>query len=140
VFVNRIIASYFAEFAREWSPSQVWPLVGGFLLLRYVNPALSTPEVYGLLPDGKLPSAKARRNLVLITKILQNLSNGVEFGKKELYMMKVNSFIVEYKKKMESYFQTVISFTSKSGYSSGMQKNFHISFRFLLIPLFLFYL
>lgn len=70
-FIFRIIAGYFAELAREYAPKQIWALVGGFLLLRYINPALMTPETYELLPEGKLPSSKARRNLILITKVIQ---------------------------------------------------------------------
>ena len=71
----RIIASYFAEFAQKYAPKQVSALVGGFLLLRYLNPALMTPEAYKLLPEGKVPDAKPRRNLILITKILQVKNN-----------------------------------------------------------------
>lgn len=46
-------------------------LIVGFYLLRYVNPAIFSPEQYNLLPQGKVASPKARRNLVLITKVLQ---------------------------------------------------------------------
>ena len=35
-----------------------------------------------------------RRSLVLISKILQNLSNGLQFGKKESYMLPFNEFII----------------------------------------------
>lgn len=67
----RIIASYFAEFSKEHAPKQMWALVGGLLLLRYINPALTTPESFGLLPEGKVPSPIPRRNLVLISKAIQ---------------------------------------------------------------------
>jgi hypothetical protein len=30
-----------------------------------------TPEAYKLLPEGKVPDGKPRRNLILISKILQ---------------------------------------------------------------------
>lgn len=38
-------------------------------------------------------SEKARRGLVLISKIVQNIGNGVEFGKKESYMIPLNDVI-----------------------------------------------
>ena len=38
---------------------------------------------------------KTRRGLILISKIIQTLSNGVVFGKKEEYMIPMNSFINE---------------------------------------------
>jgi hypothetical protein len=34
-----------------------------------------------------------RRKLILVSKALQSLSNGIEFGEKEAYMMGVNKFI-----------------------------------------------
>eukprot|EP00736_Rhodelphis_marinus_P011867 Rmarinus@m.14082 len=72
-------------------------LVGGFFMLRYVNPALLAPEAHGLLPEGVIPSPQSRRNLILISKLLQNLSNNVEFGDKEAYMFACNSFIFQYR-------------------------------------------
>jgi len=65
------LSSYFGEFSNSYAPEQFFPLVGGFLFLRYMNPALMTPESYGLMPEGKAPSQNARRALILITKILQ---------------------------------------------------------------------
>ena len=44
--------------------------------------------------DPAAPMSPAfRRALILVSKILQNLSNGVEFGKKEEYMSPFNEFI-----------------------------------------------
>ena len=109
----RIIAGYIAEFARKYAPSQVWPLVGGFILLRYINPVLSNPEAFDLVAEGKTTPI-ARRNLVLITKILQNLSNNVDFGKKEQFMVQANAFIRTNRKKMEAYLESVVKFASKT--------------------------
>jgi len=107
----RIIAGYIADISKQYVPSSnVWALVGGFLLLRYFNPALLSPEQNGLLPEGKTLSPIARRNLLLISKILQNLSNGLEFGRKEQYMMVINDFINGHKDRMEKYFQDIVSF------------------------------
>jgi len=49
------------------------------------------PKNFGLVKDE--PSDAAKRQLVLITKVLQNLAAGVEFGKKESFMIKLNDFI-----------------------------------------------
>jgi len=35
-----------------------------------------------MLPLGRTPSVKARRNLILLTKLLQNIANNIEFGVK----------------------------------------------------------
>ncbi len=47
-------------------------------------------------PDTIVPlkvTPEARRKLVLIGKILQNLANGIEFTDKEQYMKLTNDFI-----------------------------------------------
>jgi len=49
------------------------------------------PEGYGIIEQ--VPDTKARRSLILVSKILQNLANQVEFGSKEDYMCIMNSFI-----------------------------------------------
>eukprot|EP01111_Echinosteliopsis_oligospora_P009243 TRINITY_DN2676_c0_g2_i2.p1 TRINITY_DN2676_c0_g2~~TRINITY_DN2676_c0_g2_i2.p1 ORF type:complete len:550 (-),score=144.15 TRINITY_DN2676_c0_g2_i2:134-1783(-) len=65
--------------------------VGGFLFLRFIVAGISTPESYGLVSSP--PEGDGRRLLVLIGKVLQNLSNNKEFGGKEAYMTKLNEFI-----------------------------------------------
>jgi len=90
----RAIAGFIAEYARKHCPDKESSLVGGFIMLRLINPSLVAPESYGMLPLGKNPSIKARRNLILLSKLLQNLSNDVEFGVKEPHMSVVNEFIV----------------------------------------------
>ena len=38
---------------------------------RFICPAIALPTNYGILPEGFMPSAQARRNLTLIAKVLQ---------------------------------------------------------------------
>ena len=66
--------------------------VGGFMFLRFFVPAITSPEGYDVIESA--PSLEARRGLILISKGLQNLSNGVQFGSKEAYMMPMNEFII----------------------------------------------
>jgi hypothetical protein len=51
----RAIAYFTAEYARQYAPDRIVPLVGGFVMLRIFNPSLLTPEAYGLLPNGLVP-------------------------------------------------------------------------------------
>jgi hypothetical protein len=48
-----------------------------------------------------------RRNLILISKLLQNLANGVEFGSKEPYMIPMNKTIQDYQEKVTDYLMKV---------------------------------
>ena len=41
------------------------------------------------------PDEATQRKLVLLSKVLQNLANGLQFGAKEEYMATLNSFIVD---------------------------------------------
>lgn len=111
----RTIAAYFAESSKKYwpdKPSDI--LLGSFLMLRYINPAIAAPETAGLLPKsgrnaGQAVSPKARRNLLLITKVLQNMSNCVLFTQKEQYMLPLNGFLQTYMPKLQRYYQSIIA-------------------------------
>ncbi len=59
----------------ERFPNMKLTVVGGFFFLRFVCPSLVAPEGYGL--SEQVPDTKARRSLILVSKILQNLANQV---------------------------------------------------------------
>eukprot|EP00010_Vexillifera_abyssalis_P000414 CAMPEP_0201552948 /NCGR_PEP_ID=MMETSP0173_2-20130828/19356_1 /ASSEMBLY_ACC=CAM_ASM_000268 /TAXON_ID=218659 /ORGANISM="Vexillifera sp., Strain DIVA3 564/2" /LENGTH=646 /DNA_ID=CAMNT_0047963539 /DNA_START=102 /DNA_END=2039 /DNA_ORIENTATION=- len=73
-------------------PGSCYFAVGGFYFLRFLGPVIVSPDAFGVTTQRILP--KIRRALVLVSKTLQTLSNGVEFGKKEEFMMCMNEFIV----------------------------------------------
>jgi hypothetical protein len=56
----------------------------GIVFLRFVCPALIAPHQNGLAPAE--PSRAQLRTLTLLTKVIQQLANDVEFGRKESYM------------------------------------------------------
>jgi len=68
--------------------------VGNFLFLRFICPALISPESYGLSEEHR------HRSILLITKILQKLANGGKFGNKEEFMDPLNDFLDENQPKM----------------------------------------
>ena len=111
----RAIAAYFAESSRRYwpdKPSDI--LLGSFLMLRYINPAIAAPETAGLLPRsgryaGQPLTPRARRNLLLITKVLQNMSNGVLFTQKEQYMLPLNPFLQAYTPRLQRYYQSIVA-------------------------------
>merc|ERR1711916_292059 len=70
-----------ARFLEEHQRVQNSIAVGGFMFLRFLVPALPAPE--------------ERKLLVMIGKVLQNLSNGKEFGSKEKFMTSMNIYILE---------------------------------------------
>lgn len=72
-------------------------------LKRLFNPSIVFPEARRLLPSSVVVDPRKRRNLTLITKIIQNISNQVDFGAKEAYMIPLNAFIQKYKSKSEQF-------------------------------------
>lgn len=65
-------------------------LVGGFMFLRYFSPAILSPETNGVIETTITETQ--RRNLTLITKVLQNLANDLFFQGKEAYMMPMTGY------------------------------------------------
>jgi len=104
----RWICKQIRELAREKfkdaTREQVCSLIGGFFLLRFINPAVVTPQAF-MLVDAKL-SAHTRRNLTLLAKILQNLANNILFGGvKEFYMSPLNDWMTSVREKLNCFME-----------------------------------
>ncbi|XP_061727749.1 neurofibromin [Cydia pomonella] len=64
--------------------------VGTVLFLRFINPAIVSPQEMGIVSRPVPPTIK--RGLMLMSKILQNIANHVEFSK-EQHMLPFNDFL-----------------------------------------------
>jgi len=94
--------------------------IGGFIFLRFFCPAISSPEAYGIVEEPPNPSS--RRLLILITKVLQNLSNDVEFGSKEPYMTKLNDFVHANRAKLIQFYDKLVKTAGKTAGAVSMPK------------------
>lgn len=65
----RIVAAFIAQISNTLKLNTP-VLIGSYLMLRFFNPAIATPSVYGIV-DSKFKSKYTQRNLILITKIMQ---------------------------------------------------------------------
>ena len=96
-------------------------LIGGFFFLRFINPAVVTPQAY-MLVDG-VPAKHPRRTLTLvcfmsrqpdllfisfaqIAKMLQNLANKPSYAK-EQYMMTLNPFVENNKARINQFLNSL---------------------------------
>ncbi|SDA03086.1 BZ3501_MvSof-1269-A2-R1_Chr11g02874 [Microbotryum saponariae] len=77
-------------------------LIGGFFFLRFVNPAIVTPQAYMLIDSLPASAKHPRRTLTLIAKMLQNLANKPSYAK-EAYMMSLNPFVDNNKTRMNQF-------------------------------------
>lgn len=64
--------------------------VGTVIFLRFINPAIVAPFESGIVE--RQPPARVKRGLTLVSKILQNIANQLEFSK-EQYMLCFNEFL-----------------------------------------------
>lgn len=80
------------------------PLIGGFFFLRFINPAIVTPQAY-MLVDG-VPAKHPRRTLTLIAKMLQNLANKPSYSK-EAYMLSLNPFVEQNKARINHFLNSL---------------------------------
>ncbi|KAG0749236.1 hypothetical protein G6F62_000130 [Rhizopus arrhizus] len=75
-------------------------LIGGFFFLRFVNPAIVTPQAYMLV--DRIPGPNSRITLTLLAKMIQNLANKPTHSK-ETYMIPTNSFVEANKKRTNKF-------------------------------------
>eukprot|EP00730_Choanoeca_flexa_P004915 TRINITY_DN11840_c0_g1_i2.p1 TRINITY_DN11840_c0_g1~~TRINITY_DN11840_c0_g1_i2.p1 ORF type:complete len:1122 (+),score=292.68 TRINITY_DN11840_c0_g1_i2:129-3494(+) len=90
----RYILHHLYEMIRKQFPQDVSAprtAVVGFFFLRLICPALLNPQLFGLQDD--MPEGGTARSLTLMSKLIQNLANGVTFGQKEAYLTCMNPFI-----------------------------------------------
>ncbi|KAF8635007.1 hypothetical protein AX15_000591 [Amanita polypyramis BW_CC] len=88
---REICAHITSKVAEHW-PDSKYPALGSFIFLRFISPAVVTPEnVEVELPKDE-NTVVVRRGLMVIAKILQNLANNIFFGK-EAYMVILNKFL-----------------------------------------------
>ncbi|CAH2003701.1 unnamed protein product [Acanthoscelides obtectus] len=64
--------------------------VGTVIFLRFINPAIVSPQEMGIV--NKQVPGSVKRGLMLMSKILQNIANHVEFSK-EQHMLPFNDFL-----------------------------------------------
>ncbi|EFC41685.1 hypothetical protein NAEGRDRAFT_80615 [Naegleria gruberi] len=93
-------------------------LIGGYIMLRFFNPAIATPDAMNLTTKKK--TKVSQRNFILITKVIQNLANNVLFGNKERFMICMNDFLTQKKDIMREYLMSIIDYSEKVDESSEL--------------------
>lgn len=89
----REICHHIATTVQEKYPESVFTSIGGFIFLRFINPAIVSPEVIDLdLPND---TREIRRSLVMITRVLQALANNIRFGSREPALKALNPFMAK---------------------------------------------
>jgi len=88
--------------SEEYFRGSYHKVAAGFLFLRFLCPAIFSPVFFKL--SRTQPQGKSQRALTLVSKVLQNLANGVSFGKKEPAMEPMNRFIDRNRERIVGFF------------------------------------
>ncbi|KEP55513.1 RasGAP domain protein [Rhizoctonia solani 123E] len=88
--ILREVCHHISDAVNPVWPESSFPAVGSFMFLRFICPAIVSPESIDI--ELTRDNARIRRGLMLITKIIQNLANNVLFGK-EPYLVPLNNLL-----------------------------------------------
>eukprot|EP01120_Amphizonella_sp_Union-15-10_P000228 TRINITY_DN10257_c0_g1_i1.p1 TRINITY_DN10257_c0_g1~~TRINITY_DN10257_c0_g1_i1.p1 ORF type:complete len:713 (+),score=102.08 TRINITY_DN10257_c0_g1_i1:102-2240(+) len=104
------ICQTLAKVTEERFPQSRYMAIGGFFFLRYVCPAIVTPDGYKVITAPVPP--EARRALVLASKVIQKTVNERDFAENEAYMQPFNTFIQGYQHPIHEFLDQISSSTS----------------------------
>jgi len=104
----RAICYYIQACGDKLSLSQdsIFPMIAGFILLRYICPGISSPNNCGITKD--VPSEEVRGNLTILAKIFQKLGNLETFGEDAKPMMAINEWIEKNKENCVKYLHQIV--------------------------------
>jgi len=80
--------------------------VASLLFLRFITPSVASPIQTDIVK--RQPSRESSRTLLLVSKILQNIANNVQFEKKEKFLAFANPLIEKYQEPLTKMLEDVI--------------------------------
>ncbi|CAF1359538.1 unnamed protein product [Adineta ricciae] len=92
------------------SEETIWNFLSGSVFLRFICPAILSPNLFDLTQE--YPNEKISRRLTLIAKTLQTLANFTKFGSKEPYMKFMNDFIAKESDNMRKFLLNIATIDS----------------------------
>jgi len=102
----------------KWKSSadEIGKVIGYFVYYRFMNLAIVTPDSFDLV--GKELTITARRNLVVVAKVLQNLFSLNLFQNQggERWMLPLNEWISQKTPAVRKYFEELINVTDPTEY------------------------
>lgn len=112
----RVMAAHLREEVSKSYPEAKYTAVGGFIFLRFFCPAILSPETMNP-PLLSSVDPVLRKALIVISKCLQNLANGIEFGVKEPHLAPINStFIKAYDAPVKQFFDDLATAPASEDY------------------------
>ncbi|XP_068685285.1 uncharacterized protein [Montipora foliosa] len=109
------------------SDTNINSLIGGFFLLRFLNPAIVTPKAYMLVSDP--PSQCARRNLTMIAKLIQSMANKHVVGShfKEEHMQPLRPFAMRHVNEIQNFLTKLFNFNKITDFYETLEIEQYLS-------------
>ncbi|XP_050539005.1 ras GTPase-activating-like protein IQGAP1 [Daktulosphaira vitifoliae] len=105
LYTARILRETIQELFPDTRENEIYKIIGYFVYNLYMNPAIITPEIYGIF-ETKIEegiSYRQRHNLASVAKILQYASNKKGY-KEEIHLKCMNPFILDCYNKLKLFF------------------------------------
>jgi hypothetical protein len=96
--IRLLMKSMYELSDKEWKCGAM--CVGALFFLRFVCPVIISPHLFNI---SNMPKRNAQRTLVLLTKIIQNISNGISTSNKEAFMNLLHDFVQEMKEPVAEF-------------------------------------
>lgn len=109
------------------SDASINSLIGGFFLLRFLNPAIVTPKAYKLVSSA--PSQCARKNLTLIAKLIQSMANKHVVGShfKEEHMQPLHPFAMRHVNEIQNFLTKLFNFNKITDFYETLEIEQYLS-------------
>lgn len=116
---NHISVCVGSKFGRE---DRVKALgIGAYVFLRMLCPVFIAPDKSGF--PAKAPEPHHSRTFILVSKVIQNLANQVLFGKKEPFMVPLNSVVKSQQERVNTFLLELAQIPAESGSSAAASTN-----------------
>ncbi len=102
-------------------PDSAYKSIGAFSFLRLFSACVTTPHVFGVLPEP--PREKTQRYLILMSKTLTCTANNTIPGQKEPFMAEIKEFIVENQGRLKTFFEEILVRTFSKDFDFMLQKS-----------------
>lgn len=95
------------DLERRYDTNAARAAIGAVFILRCVVPGLVTPQLRGFMSEDVQLNDYYMRTMLLLGKVIQNVSNNVLYGDKEPDFVPLNDFITRNVEKMNVFLEAI---------------------------------
>ena len=116
--LKRMLKHIYKSVGTKFDSDEQFKSIGAFLILRAINPSLVSPAVYALTNEP--PKKSAQKDLMNISRILQNLANETSPSEKQPFLSAFDDFVETETTQMREFYKNIINFEGKVVESSSV--------------------